>query len=81
MTKLQLAKWDGTGSIHTHRDTMVDIRAPPGPVSNETEAPSFWQIMGVPVRVEWTKKSPQTLVPPNIQYPNDLNIIGAFCIW
>jgi gag-polypeptide of LTR copia-type len=26
MAKLQLVKWDGSGTIHTHRDTMVDIR-------------------------------------------------------
>ena len=26
MTKLQLAKWDGCGTIHSHRDTMVDLR-------------------------------------------------------
>jgi len=25
MTKLQLAKWDGSGTIHFHRDTMVDL--------------------------------------------------------
>jgi hypothetical protein len=26
MARLQLAKWDGNRTIHTHRDTMVDIR-------------------------------------------------------
>jgi hypothetical protein len=26
MEKLQLAKWDGNGIIHTHCDTMVDVR-------------------------------------------------------
>jgi hypothetical protein len=26
ISKLQLARWDGTGSIHTHRDYMVDLR-------------------------------------------------------
>jgi gag-polypeptide of LTR copia-type len=26
MEKLQLAKWNDNGSVHTHRDTMVDIR-------------------------------------------------------
>ena len=26
MAKLQLAKWDGSGTIHTHHDAMVDIR-------------------------------------------------------
>jgi len=27
MAKLQLSKWDGNGTIHTHRDTMVALRA------------------------------------------------------
>ena len=26
MTKLQFARWDGTGAIHTHRENMVDLR-------------------------------------------------------
>ena len=26
ISKLQLASWDGTGAIHTHRDYMVDLR-------------------------------------------------------
>ena len=26
MTKLQFARWNGTGTIHTHRDNMVDLR-------------------------------------------------------
>ena len=24
MTKLQLAKWDGSGTIHSHRNSMVN---------------------------------------------------------
>ena len=27
MTKLQITKWDGSGTIHTHRDCMVNLRA------------------------------------------------------
>ena len=26
LAKLQLSKWDGSGTIHTHRDNMVDLR-------------------------------------------------------
>jgi len=26
MTELQLAKWDGSGTIYSHRNTMVDLR-------------------------------------------------------
>jgi hypothetical protein len=41
--KLQIAKWDGSRTIHTHRDTMVDIRTELADTGMITGDQSFYE--------------------------------------